>query len=80
MAIGGLSLEIKLQSLRIRGGILLTPTSRNLNTGLGHDLNGRQMEVQFPERATELAHLFSKPSEPVPGPTRTPIQWEEGSL
>jgi len=49
--------------------------SWNLNTGLGHDLNCRQMEVQFPERAVELAHLFSKPSGSAPGPTRPPIQW-----
>jgi hypothetical protein len=45
-----------------------------LNTDLGHDLNGRQIEVKFPARAIELAHLFSKPSGPAPGPTRPPIQ------
>jgi len=48
--------------------------SWGLNTGLDHDLNGRQMEVQFPARAIELAHLFFKPSGPAPGPTRPPLQ------
>lgn len=46
-----------------------------LNTGLVHDLNVRQMEVQFPTRTIELTHHVSKASGPAPEGTRPTLRW-----